>query len=208
MPYTTPDLPYAYTALEPYLDETTMHVHHDKHHVAYTTKLNSAVEKHPDLFKKTPEYLIAHLSEVPEDIRVAVRNNGGGHVNHVIQWEVLAPKSGQGPTGPLADAINNAFGSFQKFREIFSNEAALHFGSGWVWLVVTKDKKLAIARTANQDSPTNEDAAVKGYPILNIDVWEHAYYLKYQNRRPEYIEAFWNIVNWSAVAKRYADAVK
>ncbi len=207
MPYITKDLPYAYNALEPYIDAKTMEIHHDKHHAAYTSKLNAAVEKYPDLAKRPPEDLIANLSSVPQEVRAAVRNNGGGHVNHEIFWSVLG-KGKAKPEGDLAKAIDKAFGSFEKFKEEFSNAALTQFGSGWAWLIVKKDGALAVTKTPNQDSPTAEDAAVQGAPILNLDVWEHAYYLKYQNRRPEYIDAFWNVINWDAVAKLYAAAKK
>jgi Fe-Mn family superoxide dismutase len=200
MPFQTPDLPYAYNALEPHIDEATMKVHHDKHHVGYTTKLNAGVEG-TEFEKKSAEDLVASLSSLPEKIRGAVRNNGGGHVNHSLFWTVMSPNGGGAPTGALADAINSAFGSFDAFKQAFSDAATSRFGSGWAWLVVDGGK-LAVMSTANQDSPLTEGKT----PILGLDVWEHAYYLKYQNRRPEYIDAFFNVVNWDQVAKNFASA--
>ncbi|MBI5037701.1 MAG: superoxide dismutase [Candidatus Kerfeldbacteria bacterium] len=197
--YITPQLPYAYDALEPSIDRETMMIHHDKHHVAYTTKLNEAVEKHPALFEKNPVDLLRDLASVPEDIRPAVRNNGGGHVNHSLFWEIMGPHAGGEPSGILAEAIKETFGSFAQFKEQFAEAAKTQFGSGWAWLTVTADKKLQIEKTANQDTPLSEGRT----PILALDVWEHAYYLKYRNVRPDYIAAWWNVVNWEAVAKRY-----
>ncbi|MFP4473764.1 MAG: superoxide dismutase [Candidatus Omnitrophota bacterium] len=208
MAYQTPDLPYPYDALEPHIDKETMTVHHDKHHAGYTSKLNTAVEKHPELFDRSPEELIANISTVPEDIRKKVRNVGGGHVNHAIFWTVIGPDGGGEPEGDLADAVKEAFGSFDEFKQKFSDAATTVFGSGWAWLVVKDDGKLAIVQTANQNSPTNDDAPEKGVPILLIDVWEHAYYLKYQNKRAAYIEAFWNVIDWKGVGKRFAAATK
>lgn len=201
MTYQLPELPYAYDALTPYIDEETMHLHHDKHHNTYVTNLNAAIEKHPELGSKTVEELVSNLDAIPEDIRTAVRNNGGGHVNHTFFWEILAPNAGGVPTGEVKEAIDATFGSFDKFKEEFAAAATTRFGSGWAWLVLD-DGKLSIISTPNQDSPLSEGKT----PILGLDVWEHAYYLNYKNVRPEYIKAFWNIVNWDEVAKRYAAA--
>jgi Fe-Mn family superoxide dismutase len=201
MAFETPDLPYAYDALEPHVDEATMRVHHDKHHVAYTTKLNGAVEG-TDFAGKSAEELLQNLDALPESIRTAVRNNGGGHVNHNLFWTVMSPDGGGEPAGDLAEAIAGAFGSFEGFKDEFSAAAAGRFGSGWAWLVVGKDGKLAVTSTPNQDTPLSTGDT----PILGLDVWEHAYYLKYQNRRPEYIEAFYNVIDWNQVASNYADA--
>ncbi|MCG0238139.1 MAG: superoxide dismutase [Firmicutes bacterium] len=204
MAFTLPPLPYDYNALEPYIDEQTMRIHHDKHHAAYVNNLNAALEQAPELQNLSIEELLRNIDKVPEKIRTAVRNNGGGHANHTLFWEILSPKGGGEPTGELADAIAATFGSFEKFKEQFSQAAANRFGSGWAWLVVDQEGKLQVYSTANQDSPYMEGHT----PILGLDVWEHAYYLKYQNRRPEYIAAFWNIVNWPEVARRYAAARK
>jgi len=201
MNFKTPDLAYAYDALEPYIDARTMEIHHDKHHVAYTTNLNKALES-INLKAESVEQLLADLSFVPEAISTAVRNNGGGHVNHILFWEIMGGNSGGKPTGDLAEGIKKYFGDFKSFKEKFSTAAATRFGSGWAWLSV-KNGRLIISSTANQDSPISEGAI----PILGIDVWEHAYYLKYQNRRPEYIEAWWNVVNWKAVAERFDAAI-
>lgn len=201
MTYQLPELPYAYDALTPYIDEETMHLHHDKHHNTYVTNLNAAIEKHPELDSKTIEELMSNLDAIPEDIRTAVRNNGGGHVNHTFFWEILAPNAGGVPTGEVKEAIDATFGSFDKFKEEFAAAATTRFGSGWAWLVLDGGK-LSIISTPNQDSPLSEGKT----PILGLDVWEHAYYLNYKNVRPEYIKAFWNIVNWDEVAKRYAAA--
>jgi len=179
-----------------------MQIHHGKHHNAYVTNLNKALEGHPDLQQKSIEDLLANLDAVPESIRTAVRNNGGGHANHTLFWDVMGPGAGGAPTGELAAAIDSAFGSFDNFKQEFSNAAATRFGSGWAWLIVDKDGKLAVTSTPNQDTPLMEGNT----PILGLDVWEHAYYLKYQNLRPDYIAAFWNVVNWDNVAKRYAAA--
>lgn len=200
MSYTLPDLPYDYKALEPYIDEETMHLHHDKHHNTYVTNLNAAIEKHPELGEKSVEELVADLDAVPEDIRTAVRNNGGGHANHTFFWEVMGPNAGGEPTGEIKKAIDDTFGSFDKFKEEFKTAATGRFGSGWAWLVKDKDGKLSIMSTANQDSPLSEGKT----PVLGLDVWEHAYYLKYKNVRPDYIEAFWNLVNWDQVNKNLA----
>ena len=202
MSFKTPELPYAYDALEPYIDARTMEIHHDKHHVGYTTKLNDALNQAGIESDDAMELLTNH-TVLPESLRTAVRNNGGGFVNHNLFWEIMAPKSGGEPTGELAKAIAKAFGDFGSFKDKFSNAAATRFGSGWAWLSV-KDGGLIVSSTANQDSPISEGAT----PILGLDVWEHAYYLKYQNRRPEYIQAWWNVVSWKAVADKYAAALK
>lgn len=207
MAYTLPQLPYAFDALEPYVDAQTMEIHHDKHHAAYVSKLNAAIEGKADLESKSIEDLMSNLSAVPEEIRSAVRNTGGGHYNHSVFWSVLGPNAGGSPEGELADAIAKDFGSFDAFKEKFSNAAATRFGSGWAWLAVGNGK-LFVTSTPNQDSPVMDIAEVKGTPILTIDVWEHAYYLKYQNRRPDYISAFWNVVDWNAVAKRYKNVLQ
>ncbi|MEQ7180799.1 superoxide dismutase [Enterococcus gallinarum] len=201
MSYTLPDLPYAYDALEPYIDEETMHLHHDKHHNTYVTNLNAAIEKHPELGEKSVEELLADFDSVPEDIKTAVRNNGGGHANHSFFWEILAPNVGGEPTGAIKEAIEETFGSFADFKEEFKTAATGRFGSGWAWLVI-KDGKLAITSTANQDSPLMDGQT----PVLGLDVWEHAYYLKYKNVRPDYINAFWSVVNWDKVNDFYAKA--
>ena len=201
MAHSVPPLPYPYNALEPHIDEQTMQIHHDKHHAAYVNNLNTALEQAPDLQGKSVEELIADLNSVPESIRTAVRNNGGGHVNHTMFWEIMGPNAGGQPTGALADAINQAFGSFDGFKEQFAKAATTRFGSGWAWLI-SNGGRLEITSTANQDSPLMEGKT----PILGLDVWEHAYYLKYQNRRPEYIKAFWNVVNWDAVAENHKPA--
>ncbi|MEX2442667.1 MAG: superoxide dismutase [Alkalispirochaeta sp.] len=200
MAFKTPDLPYAYNALEPHIDEGTMKVHHDKHHVGYTTKLNAAVEG-TEYDKMGAEELVAKRDSLPDKIKTAVRNAGGGHVNHALFWTIMSPNGGGAPSGELADAINAAFGSFDAFKEQFDAAAKGRFGSGWAWLVVNNGK-LEIMSTPNQDSPLSEGKT----PILGLDVWEHAYYLKYQNRRPEYIQAFFNVVNWDQVAKNLASA--
>jgi Fe-Mn family superoxide dismutase len=199
MALSVPDLPYAYEALEPYIDSQTMHLHHDKHHVAYVTNLNKALESAPDLQKKSIEELLANnCAAVPENIRTAVRNNGGGHINHSMFWEIMGPNAGGAPSGDLGSALNSTFGSFDTFKEKFNAAATTRFGSGWAWLVKS-GKGLEIISSANQDSPVMEGHT----PVLGLDVWEHAYYLKYQNRRPEYIGAWWNVVNWTEVAKRF-----
>jgi superoxide dismutase, Fe-Mn family len=199
MAHEVPALPYEYNALEPYIDEQTMRLHHDKHHAAYVNNLNAALEKYPDLQNKSPEELIRDLNSVPEDIRTAVRNNGGGHVNHTMFWEIMGPNGGGEPTGPIAEAINEAFGSFDAFKQQFNDAGTKRFGSGWAWLVRTSGGQLQVTSTANQDNPMSEG----NYPVLGNDVWEHAYYLKYQNRRPEYLAAWWNVVNWDEVNKRF-----
>lgn len=201
MAYTLPELPYPYDALEPNIDARTMEIHYSKHHNGYVTKLNAALEGHADLAAKPIEALLTNIGDVPDGIRTAVRNNGGGHANHSLFWTIMGPGQGGQPGGELAAAIDSTFGGFDAFKEKFSNAAATRFGSGWAWLVV-KDSKLEVLSTANQDSPLME-----GYdPILGLDVWEHAYYLKYQNRRPDYISAFWSVVNWNEVANRFAAA--
>jgi Fe-Mn family superoxide dismutase len=207
MPHTLPALPYAANALVPYIDEQTMLIHHGKHHAAYVNNLNAALEKAPALAGLSIEALIADLNAVPADIRGAVRNNGGGHWNHTFFWSLLKKNDGAGPTGELADAIAKAFGSFDAFKEQFAKAAATRFGSGWAWLCVKADKSLCICSTPNQDNPLMTGVAeCPGTPILGLDVWEHAYYLNYQNRRPDYVAAFWNVVNWDKVAEQYAAA--
>jgi Fe-Mn family superoxide dismutase len=190
-------LPYAFDALEPHIDAQTMQIHHGKHHAAYVTNLNAAVDKHPELAGKSAEDLIKNLSAVPEDIRTAVRNNGGGHVNHTMFWQIMGPNGGGAPTGKLAEAINGAFGNFDTFKDLIQKAGATRFGSGWAWLVEA-DGKLAVESTANQDNPMMDGKRA----IMGVDVWEHAYYLKYQNRRPDYLAAWWNTVNWVEVGKR------
>ena len=199
MAFTTPDLPYGYAALEPHIDEATMRVHHDKHHVGYTTKLNAAVEG-TEFAAMQPEEIIKDLSKVPETIRTAVRNNGGGHVNHTLFWTIMAPSGGGAPSGKLAAAIDSAFGSFDAFKTAFQQAATTRFGSGWAWLVQEADGTLAVTSTPNQDNPLSDGKT----PLLGLDVWEHAYYLKYQNRRPDYIAAFFNVIDWNKVAANAA----
>jgi len=199
MAFELPKLPYAVDALEPYIDAQTMTIHHDKHHAAYVANLNAAIEKHPELGKKTLDALLKDLTSVPEDIRAAVRNHGGGTWNHTMFWEVMGPKKGGLPTADLAKAIDSSLGSFDKFKAEFEKAANGRFGSGWAWLV-KKGSGLAVVSTANQDNPLSDGAT----PILGVDVWEHAYYLKYQNRRAEYVTNWWNVVNWDAVAARFA----
>ncbi|AYW50600.1 superoxide dismutase [Tetragenococcus halophilus] len=201
MAYTLPDLPYAYDALEPYFDEETMHLHHDKHHNTYVNNLNAAIEKHPELGEKSVEDLVADLKNVPEDIYTAVRNNGGGHANHAFFWKILSPDGGGEPTGALGNAIDKEFGSFDSFKDEFKTAATGRFGSGWAWLVLDNGK-LKITSTPNQDSPLTDGQT----PVLGLDVWEHAYYLKYKNVRPDYIAAFWHIVNWDQANKNYEAA--
>jgi superoxide dismutase, Fe-Mn family len=197
MAHSLPPLPYPHDALEPHIDKQTMEIHHGKHHAAYVNNLNAALEKHPDLQSKSVEDLISGLSTVPEAIRTAVRNNGGGHANHTLFWQIMGPNAGGAPTGAIAEAINGAFGGFDKFKEELKKAGVGRFGSGWAWLVESGGK-LSIESTANQDSPLMEGKKV----ILGVDVWEHAYYLKYQNRRPDYLDAWWNVVNWAEVNKR------
>ena len=202
MAHTLPPLPYAYEALEPTIDVQTMHLHHEKHHAAYVNNLNAALEKHPNLQSKSAEELIVNLSAVPEDIRGAVRNNGGGHVNHSMFWKIMAPKAGGEPTGAVADAIHKAFGSFADFQTKFNDAGAKQFGSGWAWLARGKDGKLQVLSTPNQDNPLAQGL----YPVMGNDVWEHAYYLKYNNRRPDYLKAWWSVVNWAEVNKRFDES--
>lgn len=203
MAFELPALPYATDALEPHIDKMTMEIHHDKHHQAYVTNLNKALEGKPEA-SQSIEDLMKNVDKFP----AAVRNNGGGHYNHSLFWEVIGPNKGGEPKGALADAIKAAFGSFADFKTKFAEAGATRFGSGWAWLIVTADKKVAVCSTPNQDNPLMSIAEVKGTPILGMDVWEHAYYLKYQNRRPDYIAAFWNVVNWDAVAERFEKASK
>lgn len=201
MTYKLPDLPYAYDALEPHIDEETMKLHHDKHHNTYVEGVNKAIEGHEDLQKLSIEELVAKLDEVPEDIRTAVRNSGGGHANHSLFWEIMSPNGGGEPTGELGDAITDAFGSFEDFKSEIKTAGTGQFGSGWAWLVVDNGD-LKVVNTPNQDSPLTDGKT----PIFGVDVWEHAYYLNYQNKRADYLDAFWNVVNWDEVAKRYNDA--
>jgi superoxide dismutase, Fe-Mn family len=198
MAHEPPPLPYAFNALEPFIDEQTMQIHHGKHHQAYVNNLNAAIEKHQDLQGKSAEALIADLNALPEDIRTVVRNNGGGHVNHTMFWQMMGPNAGGAPTGAVAEAIDKAFGSFDAFKEQFAKAATGRFGSGWAWLIKSGNG-VEITSTPNQDSPLMEGKT----PILGIDVWEHAYYLKYQNKRPDYIAAWWNVVNWAEVNRRF-----
>ncbi|MEY4877003.1 MAG: hypothetical protein RL708_2152 [Bacteroidota bacterium] len=202
MPHTLPALPYAHDALEPHFDKLTMEIHHGKHHNAYVTNLNNAIVG-TDAENKSIEELIANISKYP----MPVRNNGGGHWNHTFFWNSLAPNAGGNPTGKLADAITTEFGSFETFKEKFAAAGATRFGSGWAWLCVDANKKLCVCSTPNQDNPLMDIADCKGTPIVGLDVWEHAYYLHYQNRRPDYIAAFWNVINWAEVSKRYDAAM-
>jgi Fe-Mn family superoxide dismutase len=197
MAHSLPPLPYPSDALEPHIDKQTMEIHHGKHHNAYVTNLNAALDKHPELQSKSAEDLIRGISSVPEDVRTAVRNNGGGHVNHSMFWQIMAPNAGGQPAGAIADAINAAFGGFDKFKEEFKKAAVGRFGSGWAWVVNTGGK-IAIESSPNQDNPMMDGKK----PVFGIDVWEHAYYLKYQNRRPDYVDAWWNVVNWNEINKR------
>ena len=202
MAHTLPPLPYAFDALEPHIDAKTMEIHHGKHHNAYVTNLNAALEKYPELQSKSIEDLLRDISKVPEDIRTAVRNNGGGHMNHSAFWKWMGPNAGGAPTGALGDGIKSTFGSFDGFKEQMTKAGVTRFGSGWAWLI-EQDGKLSIESTANQDQPIMEGKNA----ILGVDVWEHAYYLKYQNRRPDYLAAWWNVVNWDAVSARYEQAL-
>ena len=202
MAHELPALPYDFAALEPHIDAQTMQIHHDKHHAAYVNNLNAALEKYPELQNKSAEELIRDLNGVPEDIRTAVRNNGGGHVNHTMFWKIMGPNAGGQPTGAIASAINEAFGDFDTFKQQFNDAGTKRFGSGWVWLVRGTGGQLQITSIANQDNPMSEGM----YPIMGNDVWEHAYYLKYQNRRPEYLSAWWNVVNWDEVNRRFQQA--
>ena len=202
MAFTLPTLPYPHDALEPHIDKQTMEIHHGKHHQAYINNANAALEKYANLQAKTAEELVADLNAVPEDIRTAIRNNAGGHANHSFFWTVMGPNAGGSPKGDLADAINKKFSSFDNFKAEFAKAAATRFGSGWAWLCVDGKGNLVVTSTANQDSPLSD----KLKPILGLDVWEHAYYLKYQNRRPDYVTAFWSVVNWDKVADYYKKA--
>ncbi|MDA0684444.1 MAG: superoxide dismutase [Bacteroidetes bacterium] len=202
MAHTLPDLAYAHNALEPHIDARTMEIHHGKHHAGYVAKLNAALEGHEALTGKSVEDLLGDMNAVPDAIRGAVRNNGGGHANHTLFWSIMSPNGGGTPSGDLAAAIDSAFGSLDAFKSEFSAAAGTRFGSGWAWLVVKADGSLAVYSTANQDSPLMEGHT----PILGVDVWEHAYYLNYQNRRPDYVSAFWNVVDWNAVATNFAAA--
>jgi Fe-Mn family superoxide dismutase len=202
MAHEVPALPYDYAALEPVIDTQTMKLHHDMHHAAYVKNLNAALEKHPELQSKSAEDLIRDLNSVPEDIRTAVRNNGGGHVNHSMFWKIMKPKGGGDPTGAIAEAINKAFGNFKDFQAKFNDAGTKQFGSGWAWLVSESNGNLKVISSANQDNPMSQGL----HPIMGNDVWEHAYYLKYNNRRPEYLTAWWGVVNWDEVNKRYEAA--
>jgi len=198
--YELPLLPYEYNALEPFIDEETMRVHHDKHHAAYVNNLNAALEKHENLFKENPVELLMNLDKIPEEIRTAVRNNAGGHVNHTMFWEIMGPKTGGEPTGKLGEEIKKTFGSFKEFQEKFNDAGTKRFGSGWVWLVKNKKGDLEIMSTQNQDNPITDGHL----PIMGNDVWEHAYYLKYKNMRADYLKAWWNVVSWGEVEKRFS----
>jgi len=200
MAHELPQLPYEYNALEPHIDARTMEIHHTKHHQGYVNNLNNALSNHPELESKSVEELVKDLGFIPEDIRTAVRNNGGGHANHSLFWLCMGPNGGGEPTGELAEAINSTFGSLESFKEQFAKAGATRFGSGWAWLCVDGSGKLVVTSTPNQDNPLTEGLT----PILGLDVWEHAYYLNYQNRRPDYISAFWNVVNWDQVASNFA----
>jgi len=205
MTHQLPDLPYSFDALEPHIDAKTMQIHHGKHHAGYVSKLNDAIEGHSDLKEKSLEDLISSISKLPSSVQTAVRNNGSGHFNHTLFWQIMSPKGGN-PSGELAEAINKKFGSLDAFKEKFSAAAAGRFGSGWAWLVVNNGQ-LDIVSTPNQDNPLMDVADASGTPILGLDVWEHAYYLNYQNRRPDYIKAFFNVINWDAVAQNYRKAL-
>lgn len=202
MAYELPPLPYDYSALEPYIDTQTMQLHHDKHHQTYVTNLNNALKDQAQFASLSLEDLMRRINEVPESIRTAVRNNGGGHINHTMFWQIMKPNGGGEPTGAIASAIQSAFGSFDALKTAFNDAGVKRFGSGWAWLVLDRSGKLSVTSTANQDSPFMDG----NYPVMGNDVWEHAYYLKYQNRRPEYLETWWNVVNWDAVQKRFDQA--
>jgi len=206
MAYQLPPLPYDYSALEPTIDTQTMQLHHDKHHAAYVTNANAALDKHPDLEKKFPtvEDLLRNINQVPEDVRTALRNHAGGHANHTMFWAIMQPTGGGPATGPVSEAITKTFGSFDKFVEEFNTAGTKVFGSGWVWLVRGAEHKLQIITTPNQDSPLMQGL----FPVMGNDVWEHAYYLKYQNRRPDYLKAWWNVVNWKEINKRFEESEK
>lgn len=201
--YTLPTLPYDHKDLEPYIDAQTMEIHHTKHHQGYINKLNDALKDHSDLLQKPVEELVSELNSLPEKVQNAIRNNGGGHANHSLFWTILTPSGTDAPSGSLAEEIEDKFGSLEEFKAEFTSTAGSQFGSGWGWLVVTADKNLAVISTPNQDSPLTSGKT----PILGVDVWEHAYYLNYQNKRPDYLEAFWNIVNWTEVERRYEAAI-
>ena len=202
-PYSLPQLPYSYDALEPYIDQMTMEIHHTKHHQAYINNLNSALEKYSEFHNLELEEILKNLNQLPEEIETAVKNNGGGHYNHSLFWEIMKPNGGGEPKGKLADTIENTFDSFENFKNFFSEVALKHFGSGWAWLVLTPERKLKVYSLPNQDNPLiNNDL-----PIMGLDIWEHAYYLKYQNRRNEYIQAWWNIVNWDKIENNYLKAL-
>ena len=202
MAFEVPPLPYDYNALEPYIDTQTMQLHHDKHHAAYVNNLNAALQNAPQFAALPIEQLIQRLNEVPDTIRTAVRNNGGGHLNHSMFWQIMTPNGGGAPSGELGNAINSTFGSFDQFKAAFNDAGVKRFGSGWAWLILDKNGSLQVVSTANQDSPLTDGS----FPIMGNDVWEHAYYLKYQNRRPDYLNAWWNVVNWSEIEKRYQQA--
>ena len=204
MAHEVPALPYDYAALEPYIDKETMHLHHDKHHQAYVTNLNAALEKAPELQKMSAEELLKGLENVPEAIRNAIRNNGGGHVNHTMFWKIMAPNAGGDPNGAIADAIKSTFGDFNAFKEKFNDAGLKQFGSGWAWLVRDRGGKLQVVSSPNQDNPMSQGF----YPIMGNDVWEHAYYLKYQNRRGDYLKEWWNVVNWAEVNRRFQESQK
>ena len=197
--YTLPDLPYGYGDLAPYISEEIMKLHYDKHHAGYVNNLNVAIEKHPELFEKSPEELLTNLNDIPEDIRMAVRNNAGGHVNHSMFWQIMAPSAGGEPTGDIAEEIEKQFGSFSEFQQKFNDEGVKRFGSGWVWLIKNKEGALEIISTANQDNPMTDGYRV----IMGCDVWEHAYYLQYKNVRADYLSAWWNVVNWEEASRRF-----
>lgn len=199
MAFEVPPLPYGYDALEPYIDEETMHLHHDKHHAAYVNNLNNALANYPDLQSKSAEELIKNLNDLPEAIRMAVRNNGGGHVNHSMFWQIMGPNGGGDPQGAFAEEIKNTFGSLEALKTAFNDAGVKRFGSGWTWLVRASSGELKVVSTANQDNPVSDG----DFPIMGNDVWEHAYYLKYQNRRPDYLAAWWNVINWDEVTRRY-----
>ena len=201
MAYELPPLPYDYSALEPYIDTQTMQLHHDKHHAAYVNNLNAALQNNSEFASLPIDELVRRLNDVPENIRTAVRNNGGGHANHSMFWKIMTPNGGGEPTGELSSAIQQAFGSFDAFKTALNDAGVKRFGSGWTWLALDRSGKLQVMSTANQDSPLTEGL----YPVMGNDVWEHAYYLKYQNRRPEYLNAWWNVVNWNEIARRYAE---
>ncbi len=200
MAFELPPLPYDYSALEPYIDTQTMQLHHDKHHATYVNNLNAALQNNSEFGSLPVEEVVRHINEIPESIRTAVRNNGGGHVNHTMFWQIMKPNGGGAPSGELASAIQQVFGSFDAFKTAFNDAGVKRFGSGWAWLVLDRSGKLQVTSSANQDSPFMEGL----YPVMGNDVWEHAYYLKYQNRRPDYLNAWWNVVNWDEISRRYA----